>query len=89
MEIWLANVIFRGTSFNEAPHTAPCWKIYDVLPFAIARIKKIELQIGPSTSNLDQSYTCFRVTMADFKTSVRQRMKTSIQVTPMSGQNVH
>jgi len=67
--------------FNEAPHTAPCWEICDVLPFAIARIKKIELQIGPSTTNLNQSFTCFRVTLVDFKTSVRQRMKTSMQGT--------
>jgi len=27
--------------------------------------KKIELQIGPSTSNLNQFYTCFRVTLVD------------------------
>jgi len=35
----------------------------DVL--AITRIKKNQVQIGQSTSNLNQSYTCFRVTLVD------------------------
>jgi len=47
---------------NEAPHSAMLEYICDVLPFAVARIKKTELQTGPSTSNLNLSYTCFRVT---------------------------
>jgi len=38
----------------------------DVLPFELVRIeKKIELQIGPFISNLNQSYTCFRVTLVE------------------------
>jgi len=32
--------------FNEAPHTAPCGKICDVLPFVIARIKKSSFKLA-------------------------------------------